>query len=132
MTQNITDIFGTEIRVVAQPARVSRQYTGFPAAYGLTAMWLGTRGQPLIIAGRLTASGADYATARAALQVIVDTIAAYCDLDAADYYYAGTTWLDVVWDRMDLIRDSQGKAFHWCKGGYCYVDFTMTGRSIYL
>ena len=129
MATDLTTIFGSEINVQAQPANVDRQYVGFPGGNGLLSMNLGTRGRQLVIAGTLAATGSGYADARSNLQAIIDNLESYLTAPEADYSFAGTTFLNVVFDRFQLIPDSN-KVFHYTAEGYVTCRFICYGRSL--
>lgn len=123
MATDLTAIFGNDISVGAQPRRATRQYTAFPGAQGLVGMHMGTRGRPMVVTGRLSASDGSYNAARQALQAIIDTIEAYLTADAADYDFKGQTYSNVVFDRLQLIPDNRGVFFHWTAEGKVTVNF---------
>lgn len=130
MAIDLTSVFGTQIRLVVQPRQTERTYTGFPAAHGVTTMFMGSRGRPVTVAGRIIASGANYAAARVAAQVAIDAIEVYLAAPAADYSFGSCVFLATVWDSFRIVPDAGGKAFHWCAPGYMVVNFTMEGRTI--
>ena len=122
MTVSITTLFGSEIRVDAQPRRARRSFVGFPGSNGLVSLFHGTAGYPITISGRLTASGANYAAARAALwptiEAIEDQLSAYAD----DYTYLSDTYYNCVFREFKLLPDGSGKSIHW-SGAYAWADF---------
>jgi hypothetical protein len=126
----LTDIFGSQIKVMVQPRQTERTYTGFPAAHGVTTMWMGSRGRPVTVAGRIVTSVTTYALARVAAQAAIDAIEAYLWAPAADYSFNTCVFYATVWDSFRIVPDSGGKAFHWCTPGYIVVDFIMEGRTI--
>ena len=131
MSTALTTIFGSEIKAALQPRAHHRQYAGFPGAHGLTGMYMGSRGAPLMITGRLAAGGANYQAARVALQTIIDDIdVGYIEAEADDYTHMGSTYYDVVFNRFELIPGRDGKYFHYTAAGYCACDFICTGRSL--
>jgi len=129
MATALTDIFGSEICVAAQPWIHHRNYTAFPGANGLLGMWMGTRGYPLIISGRLRATGASYAVARATLQTGINALSYLPGWLPGDYSFAGTTYNSIVFDSIRLISDNTGKTFH-MTASYVYVDFVCQARSL--
>ena len=132
MAVALTDIFGTEINVYHQPRHVERQFAGFVGAHGVIAMHLGTRGRRLIVSGTLRATAVSYAAARFILQNAIDAIDVCQWADAADYSFCGVTLTMVVWDKFELVPDSDGKVFHWVVPGYwCTCKFIAHGRSLY-
>jgi len=131
MAVDLTTIFGNEINVYHQPRHVERQYAGFVGAHGLIAMHLGTRGRRFVVTGTLRATAGSYAAARVLLQVAIDTIEPYLWSDAADYSFCGVTLIMVVWDKFELVPDSDGKVFHWASPGWCTCKFVANGRSLY-
>ena len=130
MATDLTTIFGDEIKVVAQPHHVDRQYVGLAGANGLLSMLMGTRGRQIIVTGRLWAAGTDYADARSNLQVWIDNIDAYRLADAADYSFKDEIYQYVVFDKFQLVPDATGKAFHQTNAGYVTADFICYLRSL--
>ena len=130
MSVNLSTIFGSEINVVVQPRDTERSYAGFPGAHGLVGMHMGSRGYPIIITGRLASSGASYQAARGNLQVVIDGIENYLWVDAADYSFKGTTYYDVVFEKIQLVPDNAGKVFHFTSEGYVTVDFVCSLRAL--
>lgn len=128
MATDLTTIFGSEINVYAQPRAADRQYAGFPGAHGVVGMFMGTRGSRLVISGTLASSGANYNTARANLQAVIDSIEAYLLALPADYSFKGTTYYNVVFDRFELIPDARNKVFHWTSEGYATCLFICIAR----
>ena len=129
MATDLTSIFGSEITVAAQPWIHHRNYTAFPGAHGLLGMWMGTRGYPLFITGRMRATGANYAAARATLQTAVNAISYLTSSLPADYSFAGITYNSIVFDTFRLIPDGRGKTFH-MTSSYVYADFVCQARSL--
>lgn len=127
---DLATIFGSAIKVGVQPRQSERQYAGFPGAHGVTTMAMGTRGRQLVITGTFYQNGENYAAARAALQTAIDAIEAYLYAAAADYTYGGQTYYNVVFDKLSLVPDQQGKFFHWNAGGYVTVKFVCYGRCL--
>jgi hypothetical protein len=124
MAVDLTTIFGPEIKVVAQPRQVHRQYAGFPGADGVTAMHMGSRGYQLVIRGRLRAA------TRPVLQAAIDAIEAYLCYGAADYSHDGVAYYLVVFDKFGLVTDSGGKAFHKVSTGWVTCEFIMYARAL--
>lgn len=131
MAEDLTAIFGTEIRVVIQPRQSQRQLTAFAGAHGLASMNMGTRGRLIAVSGRIryTNQSNPYWTNRAAVQAAIDAIEAYQWTDGYDYTFNGTTYYRCVFERFELLRDGSGKAFHQT-GGCVFVDFVATLRSL--
>lgn len=125
MATDLTTIFGTEIKVCAQPRRPQRQYVGFAGGDGVVSMHMGTRGRQIVITGKLSATGTDYDDARSNLQNNIDTIEEYLysTTDADSYSFKGQVFDDVVFESFNLLPDSQGKAFHFTSEGYVTADF---------
>ncbi len=130
MATALTTIFGGEIKVYAQPRQADRQYVGFPGAHGLTGMHMGTRGRQLVITGRLRAEGNDYDAARANLQEDIDEIEEYLWAEASDYSFKDDTYSNVVFDRLNLTPDSQGKVFHFNSKEEVFADFVCFARQL--
>jgi hypothetical protein len=125
---DLTTIFGPHIKVFKQIAQNEKQYVGFPGCDGVVAMDLGLRGNQVVITGRLYATGADYEAARAALQVWLDDLELYQTAEAAEYAFAGSTFSNMVFDRINLIPDGEGKLFHYSAEGYCFCNFVAFAR----
>ena len=127
---DLTYIFGDEIRVFAQPRQIDRQYVGLPGSHGLLSMHMGSRGKQIIVAGTIYGSGNDYAYARAVCQAWLDWIELYLYADAADYTFMDDTYYNVVFDKVELLPDSQGKAFHYTAEGYVTANFIAYLRQL--
>ena len=130
MSTALTAIFGTEIKVIAQPRTSQRQYVGFPGCHGLASMWMGTRGYAISIAGRLRATGASYAIARATLQTAIDGIETYLAAGADTYTHAGCTYQNVVFDSFRILPGAGGGSFKITADNYVACDFVCIGRSL--
>ncbi len=132
MATNLTAIFGSAIKVYAQPRNIDRQYVGFAGAHGVVGMHLGTRGRQLVVTGKIGTSGANYTVARANCQAAINAIEAYTypEAVAADYSFAGTIYYDVVFDKFRLVPDGAGKVFHWTADGYVTADFVCYLREL--
>jgi len=130
MATDLTAVFGTEICVADNALVVPRIFTGYPGAHGMTSMYLGSRGYPLIVTGTLAAAGGDYAAARAAVQTIITDLDDYILAEPADYSYQGVTYYDVVIERIDYLRDAAGKMYHYTSEGYCVVKFIAHLRAL--
>lgn len=132
MAIDLTTIFGTEIKVGAQPRDIDRQYVGLAGAHGLLSMHMGTRGRPIIISGVLASTGVSYAAARANLQAVIDGIEAYTypSVAAADYSFMGETYSNVVFDKFQLVPDGRGTFFHFTSAGYVTCDFICFLRQL--
>ena len=126
----LTSVFGSQINVVVQPRQTERVYSGFPAAHGVTTMFMGSRGRPVTVSGRIVITASTYTLGRQYAQAAIDAIEVYLAAPAADYTFYGCTYYATVWDTFRIIPDSRGKAFHYCAPGYIEVDFVMLGRTI--
>jgi len=123
----LTTLFGTEIKVFAQPRLVEIQFAGFPGAHGVTGMNLGTRGKPLTITGRLSYSGSGYDNSRELLDGLIANIEALLWADAADYTYHGQTYEQVQFTHLELVPDGGGKVYHMTSSSV-FVNFIMHGH----
>jgi len=130
MSITLTTVFGSQINVVVQPRLTERVYSGFPAAHGVTTMFMGSRGRQITVSGRIVVSASTYTLGRVAAQVAIDAIEAYLWAPAADYTFYGCIYYAVVWESFRIIPDAGGKAFHYCAPGYMVVDFIVQGRTI--
>ncbi|MFA5761142.1 MAG: hypothetical protein WC877_05215 [Dehalococcoidales bacterium] len=132
MATDLTNVFGDEICVTAQPQIIHRQYIGYPGANGLTSMHLGTRGSQILITGRLRAAGNTYSLARAALKSLIRDIEELRkpDVAADDYSFNGETFYDCVLDAFELLRDAGGKAIHFNTDKECFCDFVAVFVSL--
>ena len=126
---DLTAIFGTDIKVSPQPRQPLRQYAHFAGSHGLTAMHLGSGGYTITVTGRLRASGAGYAAARANLVAATAAIESYNFSDAADYTFANDTYYNVVFEQFQLVPDAHGKIYH-LSSGYVFVDFIARLRAL--
>ena len=126
---DLTDIFGDAISVATQPCEVAWQYHGYAGAHGLTALCLGSRGRSIIITGRISADGNDYATARAALRAAIAEIEEYTFADSADYTFKNDTYYSVIFGRLQIIPDGNGIAFHYIPGG-AFANFVCQARGL--
>jgi len=130
MSFSLVTIFGPEIKVYSTALIVDRQYTGFPGANGLTAMWLGTRGRHVIITGRLRGTGSTYALARAAVAAGIANIETWLNWGADTYTFFYEVYYNLILEKFDIVPDGQGKAFHLNANGSVTVDFVVTGRQL--
>ena len=124
MPTDLTVIFGNEICVAPQPHLIDRQYSGFPGGEGLTAMHLGSRGYQLTIQGTLRANS------RPLLETAIAAIANYLWYGAADYVFYSCNYYYVVFERFEIIKDNNGKAFHLVAGGQVTCKFIMHARAL--
>jgi len=120
----LIDIFGSEIKVTAQPRSIARQYSHFAGANGLTAMHLGSRGHRLVVEGIVRA--ANRPLLRTAILAIEDWLWA----GAIDYSFAGNIYSFVVWEKIELHRDGSGKSVYWSSAGWVLTRFTAYGRAL--
>lgn len=120
----LIDIFGTEIKVTAQPRDIARQYHHFAGANGLTAMHLGSRGHRIVINGIIRET--TWPLLRAAILAIESWLYA----GAFDYSFFGNTYYFVVWEKLELPVDSNGKSVYWTSQGWVLTRFTAYGRAL--
>jgi len=120
----LIDIFGSEIKVTAEPRDIARQYSHFAGSDGLTAMHLGSRGYRLIIEGIVRAS------TRPLLRSAVLAIEDWRWAGAADYSFAGNIYYFIVWDKIEIPRDGNGKSVYWSSAGWVLTRFTAYGRAL--
>ena len=125
MAVDLTTIFGTAIKVYAQPRNIDRSYVGLAGSQGVLSMHLGTRGRQLVITGRMGSYGANYTIARANLQAVIDSIETwlYPGVAAADFSFFGYTYYNCVFDQFRLIPAAGGKVFQYTAERYAVVDF---------
>lgn len=126
----LTTVFGSQINVVVQPRLTERVYSGFPAAHGVTTMFMGSRGRQVTVSGRIVVAAANYTTGRVNAQIAIDAIEAYLWAPAADYSFYGCTYYAVVWESFRIIPDNRAKGFHYVAPGFVVVDFVAQGRTI--
>jgi len=120
----LTNIFGSEIKVTAEPRDIARQYSHFAGSDGLTAMHMGSRGHRLIVEGIVRAA------TRPLLRSAVLAIEAQSWAGAADYSFAGNIYYFVVWDKLEVPRDGSGKSVYWSSTGCVLSRFTAYGRAL--
>ena len=125
---NLTSIFGPYLSVAKGGRIVQRRYTGWPGGDGVTAMHLGARGYSFTVRGRIVASGATYAIARAAVDAAFAAIQNLLWSEPADYYHEGLTLLSAVFDRVDPVPVG-GRQYLPVAGG-CVMHFEVTGRAL--
>jgi len=123
MAIELFSIFGTEIKVTAQPRTIERQYSAFPGCSGLTAMHMGARGYELVVTGVMRM------LSRPALEAAVRSVESWLFAPALDYIYYGTVHPAVLWESMELQSDD-GRSITWCFSGWYICRFIMRGRSI--
>ena len=124
MATPLTDIFGSEIKVTAQPRDVARQYSHFAGCDGLTAMHMGSRGHRLVVEGIVRAA------TRPQLRSAVLAIEAWLWAGAVDYSFAGNIYYAVLWERLELKRDGSGKSVYFSSAGWVLSRFTAYGRAL--
>jgi len=125
---NLTSIFGPYLTVTKGGRIVQRRYTGWPGGDGVTAMHLGARGYSFTIRGRIAASGATYAIARAACDAAFGAMQNYLWSEPADYYHEGLTLLGAVFDRIEPVP-IDGRQYLPVSGG-CAMHFEVSGRAL--
>jgi len=91
---------------------------------------MGSRGYPLIVTGKLAVTGYDYAEARAAMRTVILTIEKTLWADSADYSFGDDIYENVVFDKFELVPDSEGKAFHITSEGWLTVNFVAMLRAL--
>jgi hypothetical protein len=127
MATALTSLFGSEIKVFAQPRLAEIQFVGYPGAHGVTGMNLGTRGKPLVITGTLRYAGSGYDDSREHLDALIAVIEALLSAEAADYTYHGQTYEQVQFVRFELVPGGQGKVYH-MTADCVLVNFIMHGH----
>lgn len=130
MATDLTNIFGPEIRVYAQPRQLDTEFVGFPGADGVLRMNMGTRGRQLVISGTLAATGTDYKDARANLQAVIDSIESLQNEEEAVYTHKDISYLNIVFDRFELVPDGAGKAFFYTAEGWLLCNFICYARCL--
>lgn len=133
MSTDLIDIFGSNIRVAYDPRIIDRSYKGFTGGHGLISDMLGSRGYLIHVSGRLQATGGTFAENVTALTSTINSIEAYRYLPADTYTYAtaGITFNYVIFDKLNIVKDSKGKQFYLCAGGKVICFFTATLRSLF-
>lgn len=130
MSTDLYTFFGThELVVVGQPREIERQYTGFPGAHGLTSMFMGSRGKPVIVTGTIRFNGASYEAARYNLEAYIYNLEQIQWADAADYYWLGSNYYNVVWEKLAFINKSD-TTFYWSANGQVMAYFIAVGRQL--
>ena len=124
MAVDLSTIFGTEINVAFQPHYIDRQYSSFPGGEGLTAMHLGSRGYELAITGTLRAAS------RPLLETAIAAIANYLWAGVGDYAWWGCYYYYVVFEKLEIITDANGKAFYITAAGQVTCRFKMRARAL--
>ena len=129
MATNLSNIFGSEITVTAQPRQADIQYNGIAGANGLLSMHLGTRGRPIIVTGILRVSGESYSVARAALRTLIDDIEAYTQPGAEpdSYTWQGETFQNVIFEKFEITGQ---RNFGYTSANYCICNFRCILREL--
>jgi hypothetical protein len=130
MATDLTTVFGSEIKVYAQPRIIQRQYAGYPGTHGLTGMHMGSRGYIVMVTGKLAVTGNTYALARAAMRTVILAIEEYLWADSDDYSFGNDTYENVVFEKFELVPDNEGKAFHITSEGYLVANFIALLRAL--
>lgn len=124
MSTALSSIFGNEISVSPAPRTGQWQFAGFPGAHGVTAMNLGSRGNSFTVTGRIRATGASYALARANLLTALLTIEAWQWPAAEETFTFGSeSYANCVMVRFQLVPGPDGKVIHWSATGAVFCDF---------
>lgn len=122
MSTALTSIFGSEISVAVTPRNCQKQHYGFPGSHGVTEMVMGSRGWQFTVTGRLRATGASYAAARATLINAIVVIEAWQWAGYFDFTFGGDTYQNCSMASFEIVRD-RGKQFHWSATGAVFCDF---------
>jgi len=124
MATDLATIYGTEFSLLPQPQTHERSQASYPGGDGLTSLYSGKRGLPMVVTGRLWYTNSTYNTARAALEAMIDEINAYQSEEPADYTYRGTTYYNVVFGPLRLIPAGNRRLYSW-DGSTLGVAFTQ-------
>ena len=125
----LNTLFGSEICVNPTPHNPQRQFSGFAGADGLTAMYMGTRGYTVEIAGKLRAAGATYASARAALITVVATVEGYQALGALNYSYGSEAYYFAIFEGFKVTGGK--KKYHYnTQTAKAWCEFSITLRCL--
>lgn len=128
---DLAEIFGSEIVVYADYRIVERQQSGFAGSAGITDINLGTRGYSIIIKGVIRASGEDYDSARQALnQKFNEDIEPLLSAEADTYNFGDDEYEQIIWEKINLVPDSEGKVYHWNADGEMIAQFVAQGRAL--
>ena len=112
MPMDFTELFGNEIKVVAQPRVAQRDYHAFAGADGLLTMFHGYRGYTILVTGRNWGTGDTYQIARGNAETGIVLIESYLSAFPATYTFTGISSFDVVVERFEVIPDGRGHSFH--------------------
>ena len=124
MTTELSSIFGTEIKVTIGPRQASRSYYGFAGVHGVTAMFMGSRGFGLTVTG----------TIRAATRALADSAVAAIEalqwLGINNYSHHGSYYYRVVWEDLEVLKDSAGKSVFLVAPGQFTCKFRIHGKGL--
>jgi hypothetical protein len=131
MATSLNSIFGNDIVVADGPLEVSRLFNSFAGANGLTTIYMGSRGSPLLIIGSIRGTGIGYNASRADAAGQIATIESWLSADAGDYTYRGQNFYNVVWEKLELIPDIDRITYSRAANGDVCVRFIMYGRELF-
>ncbi len=120
----LSSIFGSEIKVTIEPRQAQRSYYGYPGVHGLTAMMLGSRGFGLAVTGTIRDAS------RALVEADIAAIEALQWLGYAAYSHQGSNYYYVVWEEMEVVKDSAGKSVYLVAPGVFTCKFKMHGKGL--
>lgn len=114
------------------PLVVERLFVSYPGVHGLTSMLMGSRGSRVVVSGRIRRTGtpSTYANGRDLLEAFIANLEAAPLDEPADYHHSGSFYPQVVWQKMELVRDGTGKCFHYSANGSVFANFIMIGQTL--
>lgn len=130
MATDLTTLLGTEISVSFQPRQVDRQFAAFAGADGLTGIDLGTRGHAIFVTGIIRVAAPDYTTGRNNASTAIQTLESLQYLVEDDYSFMGSYFYNVLFLKLSLVKDNNGKIFTWTANSQVLVKFVYHLRSL--
>jgi hypothetical protein len=125
MSYSMVTVLGTQISVQTGWRKNQSQLSGYAGANGVTGMYLGTRGRPIIVTGIFRYTASTYAAARYGLILAVDAIiATYTGIAEDTWIYGSESYANTVMLSIEPIRNGN-KTYHW-NGSQCYCQFVAT------
>jgi hypothetical protein len=124
MSYSMVTVLGSEISVHTGFRRNQAQLNGYAGANGVTGMYLGTRGRPIVVTGVFRYTAATYAAARYGLITAIDTlISTYTGIAEDTWIYGFESYANTVLLSIEIERGGNGdKVYHW-SGSQCWCRF---------
>ena len=126
----LTSLLGTELIVSFDPRQVDRQFAAFAGADGLTGISLGTRGHAIFVTGVIRVAAPTYDAGRSNASTVIQNLESLQYLTEDDYHFKGSYFYNVIFVKLILIKDRNGKIFTWTANSQVLVKFVYHLRSL--